>query len=104
MKTDFESWVVLRKGSVPIGNFVVSGNVWEALLEVTHKMKAMGARVAEARNLSSFKGRPSLLVHDPSFPVAIIITGAQLTDKAGRPLQGEDAQTGLSALVPPISE
>ena len=104
MKTEFESWVVLRKGSVPLESFLDSGNLSTALFLATLRMKAMGARVAEARNLASFKGSPSLLVHDPSFPVAIIIRGAQLTDKAGVPLQGTDAKTGLSALVPPISE
>lgn len=104
MKTEFETWVILAKNSAPLEKFSTEGTPQRALYEATQKMKSMGAQVAEARNLSSFKGKPSLLVYSPSFPLIVIILGAQLTDSKGDPLVGRNSETGLSPLVPPLNE
>ena len=104
MKTEFEAWIVRREGSVPLDRFEIQGDLRVALFMATLKMKFIGAKVAEARNLSWFQGVPSLLVYDPSFPVAVILKGAQLTDEKGNPLRGKAARTGFSPLVPPINE
>ncbi len=104
MKTDFEAWVVLKKGTKPLEKFVLQGPLSDALLQATAKMRFMGSRVAEVRNLSNFKKKPSMLVYDPSFPVAVVIVGAQLTDSQGNPLVGGQACTGLTAIAPAIWE
>lgn len=104
MKTDFEAWVVLKKGTKPLEKIFLQGDLTDALLQATSKLRAMGARIAEIRNLSNFRKHPSMLVYDPSFPVAVIIVGAQLTDSQGNPLVGDQACTGLTAIVPAICE
>ena len=104
MKTEFEVWVVLKRGTKPLEKLILQGELQSVLLQATRKLRSMGAQVVEARNLTRYKKLPSLLVHAPSFPIAIIITGAQLTDAEGVPLSGENATTGFSPVVPPISE
>ena len=104
MKTEFIAWVILREGSRPLEKFVLQGGLGSVLVQASRKMRLMGSSIAEARNLSWFMGSPSILVHDPSFPLAVVITGAQITGSEGIPLKGEEASTGLSSLIEPISE
>jgi hypothetical protein len=104
MKTEFEVLVVLRGGRKPLERFYLQGELSDVLIEATKKMRSLGARVAEARNLPKFRGSPSLLLSSPGFPLGVVISGAQLTDAEGIPLKGEEATTGLSALISSIIE
>ncbi len=104
MKSEYDVWVVLTKGTLPLDKFIVKGDLREALAFSIRKMRNMGSRVTETRNLLAFMGLPSMLVYDPAFPVAVIIRGAQLTDAKGNPLSSEDSRTGLIPLVPHIEE
>ncbi len=104
MKTKFELWVVRSGTRKPLEKFYLRGDVGGVLVEAAKKMRAMGARIAEAQNQTSPKRLPSLVLSSPGFPLQVIIVGAQLTDSQGEPLTGDLASTGLSSLAEPIPE
>lgn len=104
MRTKFELWVVPTGTRKPLVKTLLRGDVEGALTEAAKQMRILGARVAEARNSTSPKGTPSLVLSSPGFPLQVILIGASLTDSQGEYLTGELASTGLSALADPISE
>lgn len=104
MKTKFEVWVVRAGTRKPLEKFYLQGDIGDVLVRATEKLRSMGAHVAEARNQSSPKRLPSLILESPGFPLQVIIIGAQLTDNEGEPLSAEAASTGLSSLRDSIPE
>jgi hypothetical protein len=78
-------------------------DVEKSLASAARLLKRLGASLIEARNLADWEGVPSLLVRDPSLPLAAVIKGAVLTEEDGQMMEPGDG-TGLHAMRSAISE
>lgn len=95
----FEARILRLQGMTSLQGFTIPGDIIKVFMASSLVLKALGASVAEARNIV-FEGKASLLVCSPSHPLGVVVLGAQLTDKSGAPLRGEEARTELCSMVP----
>ena len=100
----FETWIVERGSLDPHEPLWLSGDLPEVFMSAGRLLANMGASIIEAQNLDRFMGQRGLLIQDPTFPFAVVVKGAYLSDESSRPLSQEEGRTELFPLCAAIDE